>query len=198
MKRMGKKKKEIQWMNGMNECSWDKMRSPWMNRWMGWNEESMDEFLRGKMRSPWMNDGWLLEWGVHACFGWMMDEWGGEGVHGWMDGWMDEGGVTTFFGFLFFPPLLFLFPFFPSLLSCALLRLSSSLSSPLLSYSLLPTPLPLFESSSSRNINSLLLFLLQERNPKSSGFCRVFVCTKASSQKKDVNSDSLQSFFFLL
>jgi hypothetical protein len=78
------------------------------------------------------------------------------------------------------------------------LRLSSSLSSPLLSYSLLPTPLPLFESSSSRNINSLLLFLLQERNPKSSGFCRVFVCTKASSQKKDVNSDSLQSFFFLL
>jgi hypothetical protein len=74
---------------------------------------------------------------------------------------------------------------------CACLLLS-----PLLFSSLLPTPLPLFESSSSRNINSLLLLLLQERSSKSSGFCRVCVCTKASSQKKDVNSDSLQSIFF--
>jgi hypothetical protein len=44
-KRVGekKKKKKIQWMNGMNECLWGKMRSPRIHRWMGSNEESMDE-----------------------------------------------------------------------------------------------------------------------------------------------------------
>ncbi len=133
---------------------------------------------------------------MHALDGWWMNGAGWRSP--WMDWWMNGWGWSydIFWVFVFPSSSLSVSLFF--LLSCIVRCCACLLLSPLLFSSLLPTPLPLFESSSSRNINSLLLLLLQERSSKSSGLCRVCVCvcTKASSQKKDVNSDSLQSIFF--
>lgn len=142
----------------------------------------MDECLRGKMRSPWMN-GWMIVRVRSTCMLWMD---GGcmrvkESMDELRDEWM-RVELRHFLGFCFSLLFSFCFPF--SLLSCLVRCCACLLLSPLLFSSLLPTPLLLFESSSSRNINSLLLFLVQERSPKSSGFCRVFVCVQKQARKK--------------
>ncbi len=119
---------------------------------------------------------------MHALDGWWMNGAGWRSP--WMDWWMNGWGWSydIFWVFVFPSSSLSVSLFF--LLSCLVRCCACLLLSPLLFSSLLPTPLLLFESSSSRNINSLLLFLVQERSPKSSGFCRVFVCVQKQARKK--------------